>query len=49
MKAIIEVHNIRHNFGEKVVLDNVNFQISKGEIFGLLGPSGAGNDSFHRT
>lgn len=42
MKTVIDVRNIKHNFGEKVVLDNVNFQISKGEIFGLLGPSGAG-------
>ena len=42
MRTVIDVRNIKHNFGEKVVLDNVNFQISKGEIFGLLGPSGAG-------
>ena len=42
MRTVIDVRSIRHNFGEKVVLDHVNFQISKGEIFGLLGPSGAG-------
>lgn len=42
MKTVIDVCDIRHNFGEKVVLDKVNFKISKGEIFGLLGPSGAG-------
>lgn len=42
MKTVIDVCDIRHNFGEKVVLDKVNFEIKKGEIFGLLGPSGAG-------
>jgi len=42
MKTVVDVQNIRHNFGEKVVLDKVNFQIKQGEIFGLLGPSGAG-------
>ncbi len=42
MKAAVNVQDIGHNFGEKVVLDKINFQIKKGEIFGLLGPSGAG-------
>lgn len=42
MKKVIDVCDVRHNFGEKVVLDKVNFEIKKREIFGLLGPSGAG-------
>ena len=42
MKTVIDICDIRHNFGKKVVLDKVNFKIEKGEIFGLLGPSGAG-------
>ena len=28
--------------GEKTVLENVSFEVEQGEIFGLLGPSGAG-------
>lgn len=42
MKPFIEVKNLSHSFGEKKVLDNISFQAERGEITGLLGPSGAG-------
>lgn len=42
MSAQIEVKNLYHNFGSKNVLKGIELQIEKGEIFGLLGPSGAG-------
>lgn len=38
----IEVIDVGKEFGSKKVLNKINFQIQKGEIFGLLGPSGAG-------
>ena len=37
MKTVIDVCDIRHNFGEKVVLDKVNFKISKGETLDYWG------------
>ncbi len=42
MDKAIEIQGLRHAFGEKTVLDNISFKIGNGEIFGLLGPSGAG-------
>lgn len=42
MERAIQIEDLRHCFGEKNVLDNINFSVGKGEIFGLLGPSGAG-------
>ena len=42
MKKVIEIKNIGHKFGQKKVLENINLEIGKGEILGLLGPSGAG-------
>ena len=42
MKPIIELSNVAQRFGNKKVLDHITLQINKGEIFGLLGPSGAG-------
>lgn len=44
-KPIIQCRNIHLSFKDKQVLDNINISISKGEIFGLLGPSGAGKTS----
>lgn len=38
----IEVRKISQSFLQKEVLNNISFEIQKGEIFGLLGPSGAG-------
>ena len=36
------IKNVKHYFGEKEVLKGINLDIKAGEIFGLLGPSGAG-------
>ena len=42
MEKSIVISSITKVFGEKKVLDSINLEIRKGEIFGLLGPSGAG-------
>ena len=42
MKNMIEVSNVHKTFGKKHALEQVTFEVKQGEIFGLLGPSGAG-------
>lgn len=42
MGAAVAINAITKSFGERKVLDTINLNINKGEIFGLLGPSGAG-------
>ncbi|MDE6729824.1 MAG: ABC transporter ATP-binding protein [Oscillospiraceae bacterium] len=42
MEMMISANNIVKSFGSKKVLDGISFQVRKGHIFGLLGPSGAG-------
>ena len=42
MSGEIHTKDLCHSFGEKNVLNNISFEIGAGEIFGLLGPSGAG-------
>ncbi|WP_042142213.1 ABC transporter ATP-binding protein [Paucisalibacillus sp. EB02] len=38
----VSVKNVTKQFGKHVVLKDINLDILEGEIFGLLGPSGAG-------
>ncbi|WP_321428669.1 ATP-binding cassette domain-containing protein [uncultured Methanolobus sp.] len=38
----IEVENLVRKFGDFTAVDNLSFNIKKGEVFGLLGPNGAG-------
>jgi ABC-2 type transport system ATP-binding protein len=46
MKKVIEVRDLsrsfKHNRGVKKAIDNLTFDVNKGEIFGILGPNGAG-------
>ena len=39
---MIVVKNVTKKFGQKVALEEISFEVSKGEIFGFLGPSGSG-------
>ncbi|HEM4388050.1 TPA: ABC transporter ATP-binding protein [Streptococcus suis] len=39
---MITVQYIHKQFGDKVALDNISFDIQEGQIFGFLGPSGSG-------
>ena len=41
-KSVIMLSGITRSFGEKQVLKGITLEVNKGEIFGLLGPSGAG-------
>lgn len=42
MLPIVSVESLTKNFDEKVALNQIDFTIQKGEIFGFLGPSGSG-------
>jgi len=44
-ESIIMTQNLTKAFGDFVAVDNITFDIKKGEIFGLLGPNGAGKST----
>jgi len=44
-EKIIQVENFSKVYGEFVAVDEISFQVERGEIFGLLGPNGAGKTS----
>lgn len=42
---MIQVTNLSKSFANTKAVDDINFEIRKGEIFGLLGPNGAGKST----
>ena len=44
----IEVNNISKHYGKVQALQNVSFSVGEGEVFGLIGPDGAGKTSMYR-
>ncbi len=46
--AVIEVAHLTRRFGAFVAVDDVSFQVARGEIFGLLGANGAGKTTTFR-
>ena len=44
-KPLVSLKNISLSFGNRKILDNVNFNINRGEILGMLGPNGVGKST----
>ena len=45
INSIIEFKNISLSYGNRLILDNINFKINEGQIFGMLGPNGVGKST----
>jgi len=48
MKKIIEASGINKFFGAKQALKNISFSVNEGEMFGFIGPDGAGKTTLFR-
>ncbi|MFW5819854.1 MAG: ABC transporter ATP-binding protein [Bacteroidota bacterium] len=46
--SIIDIKSVYKSFGELRALDNITFSVEASEIFGLIGPDGAGKTSLFR-
>ena len=47
-QTLLTVAALTHRYGERVALDNVSFDVQRGERFGLLGPNGGGKTTLFR-
>jgi ABC-2 type transport system ATP-binding protein len=45
---MIKVANLSKRYGQTLAIDNLSFEVERGEIFGFLGPNGAGKSSLMR-
>lgn len=45
---MIRVQNLRFSYTKKAFIENMSFDVQKGEIFGFLGPSGAGKSTLQK-
>ena len=45
-ETIIELINLTKKYRSFTAVDNINLKVEKGEIFGFLGPNGAGTVSY---
>ncbi len=48
METSISINNISKSYGAVKALDEISFSVGKGELFGLIGPDGAGKTSLFR-
>tara|TARA_S200000501_G_scaffold365128_1_gene398158 strand:+ start:187 stop:963 length:777 start_codon:yes stop_codon:yes gene_type:complete len=44
-QTILKLENISLSFQKRQILENISFEINKGEIFGMLGPNGVGKST----
>ncbi len=47
VNSIIEFENVSLAYGNRLILDNINFKINEGQIFGMLGPNGVGKSTIY--
>src|SRR6056300_1387074 len=45
INSIIEFENVSLSYGNRLILDDINFKINQGQIFGMLGPNGVGKST----
>lgn len=48
MEPLIKIKNLKKKYGELIAVDGVSYDVNRGEMFGLVGPDGAGKTTTMR-
>ena len=48
MSSVVDIRNVCKTYGDVCALDGVNISVDAGEMFGLIGPDGAGKSTLYR-
>lgn len=48
MSAIVDISNLSARYGRTAALDDISLSVDKGELFGVIGPDGAGKSTLYR-
>ena len=46
---LLKVNGLTKSYGDRVVLENIDTEIRKGEVVAIIGPSGCGKSTFLRS
>src|SRR5262245_58989690 len=49
MKKVLEVRDLAIGYGDEMLLDEIAFDVARGEVFAILGGSGCGKSTLMRT
>ncbi|MDE7368502.1 MAG: ABC transporter ATP-binding protein [Muribaculaceae bacterium] len=48
MNSVVKIKNLSHKYGSTVALDDISLEVERGELFGIIGPDGAGKSTLYR-
>ena len=48
MNEVIKIVNLKKSYGSIMAVDGVSYEVNRGEMFGLVGPDGAGKTTTMR-